>query len=279
MDQGNPSKAAAQFEEALKIEPGSKESLRLLASLFVTQNKPDAAIQRIDQQIRLAPNQAPLYELLGRAYIDQKNYAKAEDSFGKALSLDKNSSSTYLALGQLYIMTNMTDKAIGTFENMLKVDSKAAEAHLFLARMSQSKQDLAGAQLHYREALKIDPQSAVAANNLAWLLADSGQQLDEALKLAQIAKDKLPNNPAVTDVMGWVYYKKGAFGTAVDLFKESVHKDQKNAVYQYHLGIAYFKSGDRYNAKSSLTQAINLDPKFPGADDARNLLGTLVQKP
>ncbi len=64
----------------------------------------------------------------------------------------------------------------------------------------------------YEHALSLDPQMPVAANNLAWDYAERGQNLDVALNLAQTAKAKLPNTAAVSDTLGWVYYKKGAGG-------------------------------------------------------------------
>jgi tetratricopeptide (TPR) repeat protein len=126
--------------------------------------------------------------------------------------------------------------------------------------------------------LKLDPQAPVAANNLAWILAESGSNLDEALALARIAKDKLPNNTDVLDTMGWVYYKKGAYASATDLFKGVVVKDPKNPLYQYHLGLSYFQTKNTESARASLSEAIKLDPAFPGVQDARNTLAKLQSR-
>jgi tetratricopeptide (TPR) repeat protein len=277
--QDNTAKAQSQVDEALKIDPTNMDALGQLANILVLQKKTDVAIQRVDQQIKGAPQQPRLYDLLGRLYLNQKNYPKAEEAFRKTLAIDKNSFTTYAALSQVLMLENSPDKAGAVLEDLLKVNPKSAEAHVLLGSIAEGRHDSAAALSHYKEALKIDPQSPIAANNLAYAMAESGQNLDEALKLAQIAKQQMPENATVTDTMGWVYYKKGAFATAVDLFKECVKKDDKSAVYQYHLGVAYFKSGDRYNARWALSQAITLDPKFPGAEDAKNLLGTIAQKP
>jgi Tfp pilus assembly protein PilF len=132
-------------------------------------------------------------------------------------------------------------KAIAELETALKLDPKSVAGHTMLGSLHEINKDPTRAQSQYREALKLDPQTAVAANNLAWILAESGGNLDEALALARIAKDKLPNSPTVLDTMGWVYYKKGAYASASDLFTNAVAKDPKSPVYHYHLGLSYFQ--------------------------------------
>ncbi len=131
------------------------------------------------------------------------------------------------------------------------------------------------AQARYEKVVLMDPRAAVAANNLAWIYAESGNNLDEALKLAQTARLQLPSSPEVSDTLGWVYYKKGLPSLAVPIFRESVDKSPKNAVYRYHLGLAYAKSGHLEDARKALEQALALDPKFNGSADAQSVLAGL----
>lgn len=41
---------------------------------------------------------------------------------------------------------------------------------------------------------------------------------------------------------------------------------------RYHLGMAYFKNGEKENAKKELKKALELDSKFSGAEEARATL-------
>jgi Flp pilus assembly protein TadD len=79
----------------------------------------------------------------------------------------------------------------------------------------------------------------------------------------------------VSDTLGWVCYKKGIPSLAVRIFRESVSKSPKNATYQYHLGLAEAKSGNRDEARKALEQALTLDPRFDGSADARRVLAQL----
>ena len=124
----------------------------------------------------------------------------------------------------------------------------------------------------YERELQVDGDNALAKNNLAWLLAEHGGNIDLALKLAQQAKEKLYDNPQVTDTIGWVYYKKGIYKTARDYLKQSVEKDKKNATFQYQLGMVEWKLGNREEARRDLLNAVTLDPKSPEAALARAAL-------
>jgi tetratricopeptide (TPR) repeat protein len=75
--------------------------------------------------------------------------------------------------------------------------------------------------------------------------------------------------------LGWVYYKKNIFTRAITYLKEASEKLPDSPVVRYHLGMAYFKNGDRENAKKELKKALELSPGFPGAEEAKDTLAKL----
>ena len=102
-----------------------------------------------------------------------------------------------------------------------------------------------------------------------------GEQLDRALQLAQAAKAELPDSPAVTDTLAFVYMKKQLASLAIPLLLQAVAKEPANAEYQYHLGLAYSQTGKKAEARKALEQALKLKADFEGAEDARKALGSL----
>jgi Flp pilus assembly protein TadD len=124
--------------------------------------------------------------------------------------------------------------------------------------------------------VQIDPQSAAAANNLAWLYAEHNGNLQQALQLAQTAKAQFPEQPDVNDTLGWVHYKRGSSMQAIAMLTISVEKDDKNPIYQFHLGMAYAQAGDDPKARRALEHALKVSPNFDGAATARSTLASLV---
>ncbi|MBL0717606.1 MAG: tetratricopeptide repeat protein [Desulfosarcina sp.] len=123
--------------------------------------------------------------------------------------------------------------------------------------------------------MKITPDFITAANNLAYLLTEQHKDLNEALKFAQIAKEKLPNDAGVIDTLGWVYYKKGLYDSAISEFSDSLKKNSGNATIHYHLGLAYNKKGKKDLAKRQFEKALDINKNFQEAEQARKLLSEL----
>jgi tetratricopeptide (TPR) repeat protein len=272
---GQASRAEATFESALRANPDNLESLAGLAGLYLSSKQPEKALQRVNRQMATMPPSARLCELQGQIYLNQKNYVKAEEAYRKAISIDKNSINAYALLGQLFMIQKSPDKAIPELQKILGVNPKSGQTHVLLGQIYETVGNNNKARFHYSEALKIDPGLAVAANNLAWRLCESGGSLDEALRLARSAKDKMPDSTNVSDTLAWIYYRRAAYSTAVGLLEECVKKEPQNATYQYHLGMSYYRSGDAGRAKERLLQALKLDPNLQAKAEIQTILAKL----
>ncbi len=95
------------------------------------------------------------------------------------------------------------------------------------------------------------------------------------MKFAQIAREAAPEDPSVGDTLGWVYYKKGLVDTAYPLISEAAGKLKNNASIRYHHGMVLAKKGKNKEAAAELNAALSLDPKFPGADEAKKTVAGL----
>jgi tetratricopeptide (TPR) repeat protein len=119
-----------------------------------------------------------------------------------------------------------------------------------------------------------------AKNDLAWILAEEGTDLERALALAQEAQQAEPENAEIADTLGYVYLKKGLSDPALQQFKYAVELAGRaeNDVqierpeYHYHLGLALKALGRNDEATVALERALQLDAKFANADDARREL-------
>jgi Flp pilus assembly protein TadD len=62
---------------------------------------------------------------------------------------------------------------------------------------------------------------------------------------------------------------------AAQQLEEAVKGAPSNAIYHYHLGVAYQKLNDPKRARRELEKSINLDPKAPSAEKASRVLRAL----
>ena len=119
-----------------------------------------------------------------------------------------------------------------------------------------------------------NPRAAVAANNLAYIVATEGD-LERGLELAKTAHELAPQDPQVADTLGWIYYLSGTYRAALTLLRESAAKLPKSAEVQYHLGMVHYRLGNTAEAGRALTRSLELDPGHPGAEEARQTLQQL----
>jgi tetratricopeptide (TPR) repeat protein len=177
-----------------------------------------------------------------------------------------------LKLADLDIADGNLDSARQRLGKVVATPAGKVSAELRLGLIEERPEGNAEAAIgHYRKVLELDPKNLTALNNLAYHLANDTQQFDEALKVAQQAKEIAPKDPTVDDTIGWAYYNKGLYDTAVKYFEASV-ATQPNARRQYHLAMAYFKAGSRLRALAVLTAARKMDPTLPEAEVAGQLL-------
>jgi predicted Zn-dependent protease len=108
--------------------------------------------------------------------------------------------------------------------------------------------------------LEVDAANPFALNNLAYDLAVSSP--DEALTLAQQAAGHAPDNPSVQDTLGWIYYRKGIYRTAIEHLKAAVDTEP-TPKRQFHLAMTYLKYGDRDSGGKLLERALRQDPTLP----------------
>lgn len=267
--------ARKEFDEALKLDPKSGEALEASVGLDLAMKQPDAARARVKDYVDAKDASPEQLLLAARTYVATGDSQTGERLMRRALEKDSTYLAAYAALGQLYLSQRRLDAALVEIDSLAKQDPKPVAPHTLAGTILLTQGKTAEARLRFQKALEIDPSAAVAANNLAWIYASSGENLDKALELAQTAYNKLPNSPEVSDTLGFVYYKKDLLPQAIEILKATVEKDSTKPDYHYHLGMALAKSGDKAGATEHLTRALAIRPDFDGAADAKALLATL----
>jgi Flp pilus assembly protein TadD len=179
-------------------------------------------------------------------------------------------------LGQLYLQQRRLDEARTEFEGMVRRDPSAVGARTMVGWLLEAQGKRDDARKSYEATVNGTKNAPVASNNLAFIYADQGTNLDVALQLATSAKQSLPDDPSVDDTIGWIYYKKNLMSLAVRPLRDSLRKRPDNAEVLYHLGMTYAKLGDEVNARGTLERALQLDPKI-GGDEAKRALASVSQ--
>jgi tetratricopeptide (TPR) repeat protein len=270
-----PAKAKEHFDQALALDPNELDALGGLISLDLAARRPDQAKARLDARLARMPGDSGTLLLAGRTYAVIGDVNAAEAAMKKSLQADPDNLNAYQALGSLYMEGQRLPEAQHEFEALAARQHSPVTALTMVGIIQQAQKQIDAARVTFEKALQYDPNAAVAANNLACIYVDQGRNLDLALQLARTAKARLPNMPEVSDTLGWIYYQKGLLGLSITELKDTVKRDPSTALFQYHLGLAYAKNGNRVEARKALETALRLQPDFQGARDAARVLATL----
>jgi tetratricopeptide (TPR) repeat protein len=264
--------ARRSFERALELDPDSVQALEGLVRLDLAARQVDAARRRIDSRLARTPDDPQILFLAARTHVAAGNDDQAEALFRRLLDVEPSFMEVYNALGQLYVRQGKLESAQREYESLAARQPRSVGAHTMVAVLLQVQGRAEDAKKKYEQVLAIDRRAVVAGNNLAYMHAEAGTNLDVALNLAQAAKAEAPDDADVDDTLGWVYYKRNLANLAIGPLERSVQRDPRNALYRYHLGLAYLKSGDKVRARAELDRALTLGLEASQAAEARQAL-------
>jgi tetratricopeptide (TPR) repeat protein len=273
MAQSQYAEAQKAFQQGLDEDPNSPDALGGVLNVYLIQKELDRALATARAQVSKYPKNAVFHVMLGQLLLDQKkDLPSAGAEFRQAANLDKNNSRALVDLGVVLSMSGQTEQALQVYLDGSKANPKEVVFYRLAGSIYQDRQDWASAKQQYQKALEIQPDDPIASNNLAYVMLEQGGNVDVAFAMAQTARRQLPDNPNSADTLGWAFYHKAVYGSAITLFKEAVKKEPDNPLYNYHLILAYAKSGQGALARQQLDRVVKINPNFPYVDELRRAI-------
>ncbi|HUV41728.1 MAG TPA: tetratricopeptide repeat protein [Sedimentisphaerales bacterium] len=194
---------------------------------------------------------------------------------------------TVITIAGKLIDTN-NDHARNIAENILSTvldrNPDGIEAMNPLAVLLQTTGRVQEAEKLYRRILEIKADSAVAVNNLAWILCEHQHKYSQALELAQRGLKMNPEYIDLIDTRGVIYYRLGQHHKAGEDFARCVRLYPKNrrelAVAHLHLALVLADLKEDSSSIENLKKTLELNNKLGGlspkqVSQARHLLGKL----
>jgi putative PEP-CTERM system TPR-repeat lipoprotein len=263
--------ARSALGEALRRMP---EDSRALDAVVLAHGGPRsaAAREKIREHAAQYPKSALVHYYMGRMLMLDAKWADARTAMATAVNLNPALPDPQLAMAQLDVVDKKPEAARAVLQRVLERYPEYAAARLFMGNLEETAGNPGAAIAHYRKIVQIEPRNVLGLNNLAYLLAVHARQPDEALSFAQRAAEMAPDNPAIQDTIGWIYYIKGLYRTALPYLEKAAAGPAGGARRRYHLAMVYLKLGKEERGREVLDSALKLDPNLPEAAMARAML-------
>ena len=208
---------------------------------FEVAHQYDRALRSFQEAARKSPHDERPHEQLGTLYLAQRMYDQAIQEYGEAVLLSlPDDPQPRLRLGMAYRLKGDLAKAQQTFEAALGKNPQTGEAQILLANLYGEQKLFADAIAHYQEALRLEPNLAVAHNNLAWLYATSEdlkyRDPKAALDHAQHAVDLTHWKVAgFIDTLAEAHFANRDFQEAVNIQKKALALEPNGRELQEHM--------------------------------------------
>jgi len=279
--QGRHVEAIKKYQDILSEEASVNEALIAMVRSYKALGHSSELITYLQGFIKKNTESVIARNLLGQAYVLDQKLDDAKNIFAEALEINPKSIPSYKFLAGVFLLQESPGKVVEIYRQGLEVLPKDPILNMNLARHFERMEQYSEAISAYEELLKILPDNDQVVDRLAGALVNAGVdsvRFERALLL--VGRFKESKNPGFLDTYGWVEYKAGSIGKAIEALKVVVLAVPDNAVFRYHLGEAYFSVGDMAASKMELEKAISLARKqgdFVGMDKAKELLGRLGQ--
>ena len=273
--------ARAALLAALARAPGDPRLPEALVQLELAAGHAEIALARLDAEIKAGRARPRTLLLHAQLLVSKGELGRAETEVLLAFEAAPTLPGAAELLFDIYRRQGRLSEAQRSFEQAESAGLLHAGTRLLLARLQLGQGEFEKAQRELEKVIAEQPELASARNDLAFVLAQRGEQLDRALELARGAQQALGDNPAAIDTLGYVHYRAGRFDAALAELQRAValaasRPEGVAPIYTYHLGLVLEALGRKSEAAGAFERALGSADGFPEAEDARRHLESVL---
>jgi len=249
----------------------------MLAQMYGQVRMHEDAVKHARSTLRLSPNFRGAHLFLAQSLLNLNRVSEAKREAEIALSMNPRDIQAATLLTQAMVRLGEDAEAIDMVTRLIEEypDQDALKLRRIELRMNTPGWALAIPDS--RELLEEYPDNAALKNNLAFLLARSGEDLDQAQSLVESLGDQFEENPVIMDTQAYVLAARGLHEEAIPIYEQALSKAGGNSAIRYHYARSLAAVGRIDDAMEHLKAVLIMTPDFSQEDEVRELMDTLSQ--
>ena len=235
------------FTVLIQQHPHEAKIHQLYSEYFYTKKDLKGAIEQLSYSLDVNPTDAEGWRNMVILNMMDDNYADAVKASEKALIYNPDNLDLLGYVAGCYFQMDEYDKAIETYEKTIALTDSAnveklSELFTGMGDVYSELKDTVKTVECYQRALELNPINSGALNNYAYYLAQRGQDLDHAERMAALAIKDEPDNANFIDTYAWVFFAKKDYEMALLYIKSAVEKDEDNHLLEHYGDILWFNN-------------------------------------
>ena len=252
------------FTVLIQQHPHEAKIHQLYSEYLYTLKDFKGAIEQLSYSLDVNPTDAEGWRNMVILNMMDDNYADAIKASEKALEYNSNNLDLYRYVAGCYHQMKEYGKTLEMYENILEMTDSTdlEERSIVITGMGDvysEMQDTTRAIECYQHALELNPINSSALNNYAYFLAQRGEDLENAERMAALALKDEPDNAAYLDTYAWVFFAKKDYTKALLYIKSAVENDEENHLLEHYGDILWFND-EKEQAVEQWTKALETDP-------------------
>jgi cellulose synthase operon protein C len=263
-------KAAIQsLNKALQLQPDLLIAQRSLVELAVRDNQPSLALQTARNVQKQRPKEAAGYLMEGDVHASARRWGEAATAFTAGLRAAP-APELAIKLHSVLSFDGKTAEAERVSTAWLRDNPRDTAMLMYLGDRAMTNNRLQDAQKHYDRVIALQPNNALALNNLAWVAGRLGRS--DAVALAERANAAAPRQAPFIDTLAVLLSERKEHARAIELQKEAVALQPGTPLFKLNLAKIYLNAEDKAAAKPLLEELKGMGDKYGGQAEVERLL-------
>jgi tetratricopeptide (TPR) repeat protein len=261
---GNAADAVRDFQEFLRLRPGSGEGYFNLGLALQSAGRLDESLTALRKAASLQPGLHGIRLFTGIVNYKLDHLSAAHLDLVSETRLEPRNAAGWMWLGVVELAQDHAEAAAASLDKAAALDPTNLDilyhrgrAHLLISKAS------------YAAMFKLGPDSWRVHEVLGQADAEAFRE-DDAIAEFQLAIRSAPHEPGLNEELGDVCWTAGKLQEADDAYSEEIKIDSANAVALYKLGSLRVTRSDAAGGVPLLERALALDPAI---SDAHYYLG------
>ena len=231
-----PDRAIADFDEAIRLDPGNVEAYVKRAEFWVDKKETSKALADYSEAIPRKPKDPELFWGRALVYQDYKDPKKALQDLQECLRLVPKNPLVFKEMGRVYAQQGEIEKALANADEAIRLDPADAEAVVLRAACFRMRKQPEKALQEFGKAIAINPKCAWAYVERGILLLQGGD-CDKALPDLNKGIQLGHRTPQVFFWRAMVFHVQKNEAKVIPDLEESARLDPTSSLA--HLGLAW----------------------------------------